>query len=260
VDDIPANLIALEAVLQSTQYELIQATSGAQAIQLLEEHDFALILLDVQMPEMDGFETARRIKSNARTRNIPIIFITAIHTEDPHIRRGYEVGGVDYFGKPFDPEVLKLKVGIYTELYMKSMAIKEKERAAHRSAAELNTVLQSIPDAVYVCDERGITRCNDVALRMFGLEESEALGKPFSELANQLEIRNVRTGERIALEDHSFFHALRGEEHVTTVMIRNFRTQEDLVVGLAAAPIYFEGKIVGAVVVNTDLTDSLSAA
>src|SRR4051812_46592216 len=111
VDDKPANLLALEAVLDDALYTLLQATSGPDALTILRDHpDIALILLDVQMPGMDGFEVARRIKKMAGYEEIPVIFITAICTEDPFVREGYQAGAVDYFSKPFDPDVLRRKV------------------------------------------------------------------------------------------------------------------------------------------------------
>src|SRR5205823_717729 len=109
VDDLPANLVALEAVL-ADEYNLVFAHSGAEAISILETRDdVGIILMDLQMPTMDGFETAARIKKIESCREIPIIFITAIYREEPFVRRGYELGAVDYFSKPFDPEVLKRK-------------------------------------------------------------------------------------------------------------------------------------------------------
>src|SRR5262245_28290036 len=89
VDDKPANLLALEAVLGETEYELIRASSGAQALALVQQHEFALVLLDIQMPDMDGFETARRMKAMPQGAEVPIIFITAIYNEDPYVRKGY---------------------------------------------------------------------------------------------------------------------------------------------------------------------------
>src|SRR4051812_14553022 len=95
VDDYPANLLVLEAVLGAKDYELVRATSGTQALQLVNEQDFAAALLDVQMPEMDGYETARRIKALPRGKDLPIIFVTAVYTESEDVRRGYESGGLD---------------------------------------------------------------------------------------------------------------------------------------------------------------------
>lgn len=120
VDDTPGNIVALRAVLNSPHYELVEAQSGLEAVKWCDEREFALIVLDVQMPGMDGFETARRIKEKGKNQDVPIIFITAIYQTDPFVKKGYEVGAIDYFGKPFEPEILKAKVGIYTELYLKS--------------------------------------------------------------------------------------------------------------------------------------------
>ena len=111
VDDRPENLLALEAILSSLGQTLVRAASGEEALKALLADDFAVILLDVQMPGMDGFETAAHIKRRERTRDIPIIFLTAINREPQHAFRGYSAGAVDYLAKPFDPWVLRAKVG-----------------------------------------------------------------------------------------------------------------------------------------------------
>jgi CheY-like chemotaxis protein len=126
VDDTPNNLIALEAVL--ADYDILLARSGNEALSLLEKNDVDVILLDIQMPGMDGYETARRIKQIERGRNTPIIFITAIFKEDPHVQKGYEVGGTDYFTKPFNSDVLKLKINLYAALRQKETLLREKEK------------------------------------------------------------------------------------------------------------------------------------
>ena len=110
VDDLPANLTVLEAILKELGINIIKARSGSEALALMIEKDFALVLLDVQMPEMDGFETAELMRGSAKTRHIPIIFVTAISKDQEHIFRGYEAGAVDYIFKPFKPQILKGKV------------------------------------------------------------------------------------------------------------------------------------------------------
>jgi CheY-like chemotaxis protein len=117
VDDRPENLLALEAILHGFGYDLAKANSGEEALKLLLTDDFALILLDVQMPGMDGFETATHIKQRERTREIPILFLTAIDSEAHQAYRGYAAGAVDYLSKPFDPWVLRAKVGVFIELF-----------------------------------------------------------------------------------------------------------------------------------------------
>jgi CheY-like chemotaxis protein len=125
VDDRPENLVTLQAILQSLDLEILTATSGEQALKQLLVEDVAAILLDVQMPGMDGFETAEHIKHRERTRHIPIIFLTAIDREPDHTFRGYAVGAVDYLAKPFDPWVLRAKVSILVELYEKARQLEE---------------------------------------------------------------------------------------------------------------------------------------
>jgi CheY-like chemotaxis protein len=125
VDDRPENLLALEAILSSLDQTLVRATSGEEALKALLSDDFAVILLDVQMPGMDGFETASHIKRRERTRDIPIIFLTAINREPQHAFRGYSAGAVDYLAKPFDPWVLRAKVSVFVELYLKNRQLRE---------------------------------------------------------------------------------------------------------------------------------------
>ena len=134
VDDRPENLLALEAILQGLGHELIKAHSGEEALKRLLSEDFALILLDVQMPGMDGFETATHIKQRERTRDVPIVFLTAIDGEAHQAFRGYAAGAVDYLSKPFDPWVLRAKVGVFIELY-------ERRRDLAQQADELRRQL-----------------------------------------------------------------------------------------------------------------------
>jgi CheY-like chemotaxis protein len=125
VDDRIENLIALEAILSSRDHLLVRARSGEEALKALLTDEFAVILLDASMPGMDGFETAARIKRRERTRDIPILFLTAYENEPQHAFRGYEVGAVDYLTKPFDPWILRAKVSVFVDLYLKNRQLKE---------------------------------------------------------------------------------------------------------------------------------------
>jgi CheY-like chemotaxis protein len=125
VDDRVENLIALEAILSSLDHQLERARSGEEALKALLTEEFAVILLDASMPGMDGFETAARIKRRERTRDIPILFLTAYSNEPQHAFRGYEVGAVDYLTKPFDPWILRAKVSVFVDLYLKNRQLKE---------------------------------------------------------------------------------------------------------------------------------------
>ena len=116
VDDRPENLTALEAMLAELDQNIVKATSGQKALRCCLEQDFAVILLDVDMPGMDGFETARLIQERERTRNVPIIFVTAHRMEEMHVFEGYSLGAVDYIFKPIIPEILKSKVRVFLQL------------------------------------------------------------------------------------------------------------------------------------------------
>src|SRR5690242_2944861 len=120
VDDRRDNLIALEAILQGLPVEAVAVESGEAALKQLLIDDFAVILLDAQMPEMDGFETANHIKQRERTRHVPIIFLTAADRDAQLALRGYAAGAVDYLTKPFDPWVLRAKVSIFLDLWTKT--------------------------------------------------------------------------------------------------------------------------------------------
>ncbi|PYO77681.1 MAG: hybrid sensor histidine kinase/response regulator [Gemmatimonadetes bacterium] len=119
VDDKPENLLALEAILEPLGQKLVRANSGPVALRCVLEWDFATILLDVQMPGMNGFEVAEIIKSRERSRTIPIIFLSAISKEDSYVFKGYSMGAVDYVFKPFNPDVLRSKVAVFVDLFIK---------------------------------------------------------------------------------------------------------------------------------------------
>src|SRR5688500_14567390 len=124
VDDHEENLLALEAVLSDPQYQLVRANSGRGALREALRSDFAVVLLDVAMPDMDGYETAALLRERERSRDIPIIFLTANSRSEGHVFRGYSVGAVDYITKPFSPDVLKSKVAVFVELFEKRAALK----------------------------------------------------------------------------------------------------------------------------------------
>jgi signal transduction histidine kinase/DNA-binding response OmpR family regulator len=145
VDDRPENLVALESVLADLGQNLVMAHSGREALKHLLDDDFAVILLDVQMPEMDGFETASLIRSRPRSQHTPIVFLTAINKSDNHVSRGYSVGGVDYVFKPFQPEVLRAKVAAFVDLSKKSRELEQeilRRKEAEEEVRQLNQGLE----------------------------------------------------------------------------------------------------------------------
>jgi PAS domain S-box-containing protein len=193
VDDRPENLLALEAILEPLNQTLIRAHSGDEALRKLLLHDFAVILLDVQMPGINGFETARLIKSRERTKYIPIIFLTAISKDEAYVYEGYSVGAVDYLSKPFQPDILRSKVSVFVDLYLKQKQLSEQQvllRASEvrelelkhkleitESEARFSEIVGSAMDAIIVFDTDGhISLFNAAAERMFGLPAAEAIG------------------------------------------------------------------------------------
>jgi signal transduction histidine kinase len=138
VDDRPDNLLALRAVLEPLGLDLVEAASGEEALRHLLAGEFALIILDVQMPVLDGFETARLIRGRERTRYVPIIFLTAISGEPEHYQRGYESGAVDYVYKPFEPEILRAKVSVFAELWARGATIEAQREELAGRLAELD--------------------------------------------------------------------------------------------------------------------------
>ncbi len=140
VDDEPKSLFALQELLSTLGQNLMIAQSGEEALRLALKNDFAVILLDVRMPGIDGFETARLIRSRERSRLTPVIFLTAAADEMGSMFRGYEVGAVDYLQKPVVPEILKSKVAVFVELHRKSERLKESEDKLRRLAAHLISV------------------------------------------------------------------------------------------------------------------------
>ncbi len=140
VDDREDNLMALEAVLEPLGHELLTARSGQEALRILLDADVSAIVLDVQMPDMDGFETAALLKSREATRTIPVLFLTAVGLSVEHELRGYEVGGVDYICKPFEPRVLQAKVRAAVRWGSELRALRRSSRVYEEAAEALATV------------------------------------------------------------------------------------------------------------------------
>lgn len=137
VDDRAENLFVLESILEGMDCNIMKATSGNEALGLMLEHDFALVLMDVQMPEMDGFETAELMRGSERTRYIPIVFVTAISKEQKCIFKGYEIGAVDYLFKPIEPVILKSKVRVFLDIYNQKKMLEEQAELLELKVMEL---------------------------------------------------------------------------------------------------------------------------
>lgn len=267
VDDRPENLLALEATLKCREYNLLTASSGQEALDLLARHDVALVLLDIQMPGMDGYETAARIKADPHTANVPVMLVTAIFKEDPHILRGYEAGAVDYIGKPFDVEILRKKVGIYTQLHQHRLRLRRvedqqklidvqlsarSEELAERSA-QITTLLESMTEPVFVVWEEKITESNTPALRLFGYDDYDQMAQSLESFFRSTHPRDAVTGHDLTTASHPYFRALAGQKSFGQAVVRNVKTGEDHVVRVSAHPVRFREKILGVVLFHIPL-------
>jgi len=182
VDDHVENLLALEAILEPTGFRLVRANSGDEALRALLRNDFAAILLDVQMPGIDGFETAQLIRARERTSNVPIIFVTAISTTAEHVFRGYGSGAVDYLLKPVDPVVLRSKVEVFGELYERGRALAEREE-------QLRATFEDAPIGMARADPDGRLRHVNRALQeTLGRDAAELVGHTLDELGPRADI------------------------------------------------------------------------
>jgi len=178
VDDIPANLFALEQTLKPLRAHLTRAESGEEALSKVLRDDFALILMDVQMPGMDGFETVELMRDYDQTKNIPVIFVTAISKEEQFISQGYNTGAVDYLFKPINPIVLLSKVNVFLELAKQRSQLQEVIRENQKMAEHNETVLDCISEGIIsFCEKGHIDWANPTALKLLGTSASEIRDK-----------------------------------------------------------------------------------
>ncbi len=182
VDDIEANLISLERVLADLDVSVVRASSGNDALIAILNHDFALAIIDVQMPGMDGYELAEYIRSDHKTESLPVIFLSAVYSDEYHVFKGYESGAVDFMTKPFNPFYLIKKVEIFLELARQKELLREKLEIEH-SKNYLESVVGAISDSLIVLDPDGkITNANNSACRMLGYSREELLQLPVEKL------------------------------------------------------------------------------
>ena len=180
VDDDPKTLLAMEALLSGPGRTTVTAASGQDALRWLLRKDFSVILMDVRMPDMDGFEAADLIRSNERLRYIPIIFLSAIDTLEADVYRGATKGAVDYLFKPVVPEVLKAKVAVFVDLFHINERLKLK--AIQQSEERFRLLVESMQDyAIFMLDPEGrVTSWNTGAEKIQGFQHEEVVGEPFA--------------------------------------------------------------------------------
>lgn len=183
VDDSQTNLALLDHMLAAEGCEIVQAKSGVEAVELVKKQDFALILLDIQMPGMNGYEAALRIKEIERARHVPIIFITAIFQDEDNVRQGYETGAVDYLFRPVDVEMLKSKVNVFLELNRQKALLereieqrKKTEKALVEAESKYRSIFERAVEGIFQSDIDGVFReVNPAMVKLLGYDSAEDL-------------------------------------------------------------------------------------
>jgi PAS domain S-box-containing protein len=177
VDDSPENLVSLEAALDGLGQDLVLAKSGTEALRHLLEDDFAAILLDVKMPDLDGFQTAELIRSRKRSRHTPILFLTG-YKGDEHLFRGYDLGAVDFLFKPIVPEILRSKVSVFVDLSRNTAMLRRQALILAKAEQRFRSLLEAAPDAMIISSEDGqINLVNSRVEAVFDYRREELIGK-----------------------------------------------------------------------------------
>lgn len=255
VDDQKANLVALEATLADLEnVEIIYATSGPEALSILLKQSVAMVLLDVQMPGMDGFEVASYMRQRSKTRHIPIIFLTAINKEESYMFKGYESGGVDFMFKPFDPFVLLSKVRVFLELDGRQRQLEEALSKLKQVKTSNEVLLRSVGEGIVgVCLKGTITFVNPAAEMILGVHGSALIGQHLY----QAVIVSTHQAEQTGWFHTKLYKACsEGRAFHTDVGV--FRSYHDkmLPVEYTASPTHSpSGHFDGAVIVFKDITE-----
>ena len=198
VDDRPENLVALRAILAEVDVDLIEASSGESALRATLHYEFAVAILDVQMPGMDGYELAYLLHGDPRTHRLPIIFVTAAYGDEKQIYQGYEVGAVEYIVKPYDPRLLISKVRIFLELYRAHAAIAERNQLLVAAEERYRSLVMTIPDIVYVIDEAGRFTFLNGAITLLGYTADELIGQHFSKIIHPADVAAISRESALA--------------------------------------------------------------
>ena len=246
VDDNQNNLFTLNALLSTlSNINSIEVLSAKEALNVLLKEKIDLILCDIQMPDIDGFELAKMIKSNRRTKDIPIIFVTAVFKSEEFIAQGFEIGAVDYVTKPIDDHQLLNKIKLYLKIF------EEKNRAI-QSEKRFYNIAQSIGDGIYSIDrDNRVTFINEEALKLLGFKEKELMGKKIHEYIHYKDSQN----NPITAKECSVHKTMKRDEiykNDDDLFIK--KDGSSLHVSIIAKPLYAEGEIVGTVTIFKDKT------
>ncbi len=221
VDDSPENLISIGAVLEGLGQEVIAARSGKEALRHLLDHDFALILLDVKMPEMDGFQTAELIRARKRSVHTPILFLTAYKSDD-HLFRGYDMGAVDFLLKPIVPEILRSKVSVFVELSRQAAVLRRQTEVLAKAELKFRSLLEAAPDAIVISSEEGrISLVNSQAETLSGYTRDQLIDQDIRLILPDWDVNSL-TEHRARRKN--------GTEFPVEITLRPLQTDEGLLI------------------------------
>jgi PAS domain S-box-containing protein len=235
VDDNAENLISLEATLEGLGQSLVLAKSGMEALRYLLDDDFAAILLDVKMPDMDGFQTAELIRARKRSRHTPILFLTG-YKNDEHLFRGYDMGAVDFLFKPIVPEILRSKVGVFVELSRNTMLLRRQADILGKAEQKFRSLLEAAPDAMVISAEDGrISLVNSQVEAIFGFRREELIGENMRVLVPEWSSRPGASDGPAAPARHAELWAIRksGHQFPVELSLSPLQTEEGLLVTTA---------------------------
>jgi PAS domain S-box-containing protein len=207
VDDHPQNLVAMEAIVAAPDRNVVIAASGEEALKYLLEEDCGVVVLDVKLGGMDGYETAALIRKREKTRSLPIIFVTSYNKEEADVVKGYSHGAVDYIFKPIVPEILNSKISVFVELFKKTEDLRRKNEDLERAEKELMRtkaaarLIKHAPDPVFVSDLRGtILQANDAVSELLGLRAEEVLEQSLAQFVTEQETIELMAALREVVE------------------------------------------------------------
>lgn len=254
VDDQKANLVALEATLAGLDVNVIAATSGPEALSILLKQNMALVLLDVQMPGMDGFEVASLMRQRGKTRHTPIIFLTAINKEDGYVFKGYESGGVDFIFKPYDPFILISKVRIFLELDLRQQQLEEALNKLKQLKTSNEILLRSVGEGIIGVSVDGvISFVNPAAELVLACSATDLIGQPVYKSV----IVSAQQTDRFSWPDSKIYRfCSQGQAYHTDVAV--FRTFKNRMIPVeyTASPTHSPGGgFDGVVIVFKDITE-----
>jgi len=234
VDDKPRNLFALEQVLKELEVEVIQAASGFEALRLTLKHDFCVAIVDVQMPEMDGYELVELMRSNASTASLPVIFVSAIYSDEYHHRKGYDAGAVDFLSKPFVAEILLSKVRVFLDLYHQRVKLEEKNEALEHEIEQRHQAETALRQANTMLSELNADKD-----KLFAII-SHDLRSPFNSLLGNAQLLANRINQWSQEDIQEMGHSIYSQAQAAHRLLENLLTWSQLQrgrIGFAPGPI-----------------------